>query len=107
MRPSELCKMFLQIREFFHFFEYTGKIKEEDIEKYLLVDRWCTNFIDSLLNQIKAREEALSEIRTYLQVEIRMLDPNNNNYYAIKSIIDLFNKIHKVLQINKNEINNN
>ena len=80
----------------FTFFEYTEKIKEEDIEKYLLVNIRYTDFIDSLLNQVKAREEALSEKRTYLQVEIRMLDPDDNNYYVIKSIINFFDKIYKV-----------
>ena len=105
LRPCELRKAFPQMREFFRFFEYTGKIKEEDMEKHVLVDMRCTDFIDGLLNQVKAREEALSEIRTYLQVEIGMPDPDDTNYHAIKSIIDLFDEIYEVLQINENDLN--
>ena len=105
LRPCELRKAFPQMREFFRFFEYVEKIKEEDLEKHLSVDMNCTLFIDGLLNQVKVREEALLEIRTYLQNEIKMPNPEEDNYDAIKTIKDIFNDIHYVLQSNNNDLN--
>ena len=62
-----------------------------------MVDIKSTHFIDGLLNQVKARKEALSEIRSYLHDEIGMPEYEDDNYDAIKSIIELFNDIHVVL----------
>ena len=56
-----------------------------------------TFFIDGLLNQIKVREEALSELHEYLHDTIGLPDDDDENYTDIKSIIDLFDDIEQVL----------
>ena len=98
LRPCELRKAFPQMRQFFRFSEYVGEVKEKDlVDKHILVDIKSTHFIDGLLNQVKARKEALSEIRSYLHDEIGIPEHEDDTYDAIKSIIELFNDIHFVL----------
>ena len=105
LRPCELRKAFPQMREFYRFFEYIKKIKEEDFEKHVLVDINQTLLIDGLLNQVMVREEALLEIMTYLEKEIKTPNPDKENYDAIKCIKDLFNNINHVLQSNDDDLN--
>lgn len=68
------------------------------MQNYLTVDINYAYFIDSLLNQVKARKEALLKVRTYLQDKIELINPEEDNYNAIKTIKELFNDIHYVLQ---------
>ena len=105
LRPCELRKAFPQMREFYCFFEYVKKIKEDDLEKHVHIDINQTLLIDGLLNQVMVREEALLEIRTYLQNEIKTPNPEEEIYDAIKLIKDMFNNIYHVIQSNDDDLN--
>ena len=45
LRPCELRKAFPQMRQYYRFFDYVGKVKERDLEKYILPDMTKTHFI--------------------------------------------------------------
>ena len=98
LRPCEFRKAFPQMRQFYRFFEYSGKVKEEDLENKLSYDIKSSYFIDGLLNQIKVREEALDEVKEYLHKDIGLPNLEDENYEAIKTIIDLFDKIFEVIK---------
>ena len=52
LRQCELRKAFSQMREFYRFYEYVGKCKEENMLSCICVDVKKTYFIDGLMNQL-------------------------------------------------------
>ena len=106
LRPCEFRKAFAQMREFYRFCEYVGKCKEEKMLDSVCVDIKKTLFIDGLMNQIKVREEALDEVLEYLHGEMQILTETDNIYVEVRTILDLFVEIHRVLSVDIDDLDN-
>ena len=70
LRPCEFRKAFPQIREFYCFHEYVGRLTEEKMKNYICSNINSSYFIDGIMNNIKVREEALPEVMAYLDNKI-------------------------------------
>ena len=105
LRPCEFRKSFPQMRQYFRFHEYVGKIKVDQFNSLIKSDIKFSHFIDGLMNQIKVREEALPEVIKYLHDEIGGTELNDENFEAIQTVAVLFQDMYRVIQTNDSELN--